>query len=230
MLKKMEFKEGVGVFTVDDKQVGKINRFILDPITKEITHVVVQKGWLFPDDKVVPLQWISAATDEKVILTENVGDFKSLPVFDEEHYIEIPKEEIELPEQTTYVMFPAYYANPPSGYSGYGGYPAPVLEAHLWSPVETTRNIPEDAIPLKVDAKVISSDDKDAGVVESIFVDPDSNRATHFVIAHGLFNKTRKIIPVQWVKSISENKVQLAISAYLLERVRDYMPEDKSQR
>ena len=46
MLKSMELREGVGVFMSDNKQVGKINRFILDPETNEVTHVVVQKGWL----------------------------------------------------------------------------------------------------------------------------------------------------------------------------------------
>ena len=224
MLKKMEFKEGVGVYTVDDKQVGKINRFIIDPTTKEITHVVVQKGWLFPDDKVVPFQWISFATDEKVILTENVADFKNLPDFDEENFVRLTDEELDQLEHPTYTIFPTYYAYPPTGYAGYGGYPAGLLEANIWSPLETARSIPEDAVPLKVGAGVLTSDEKDAGVVESLFVDPDSDKATHFVIAHGLFNKARKIIPVQWVKYVGENQVQLAISAHLLDRVRNYEP------
>src|SRR5260370_1257323 len=113
MLKKMEFKEGVGVYTVDDKQVGKINRFILDPVTKEVTHIVVQKGWLFPDDKVVPIQWVSFATDERVILSENVGDFKHLPAFDEGNFVQLTDEEIQ-EQDSTYITYPVYYSYPPT--------------------------------------------------------------------------------------------------------------------
>ena len=56
----MELKEGTSVFTPNGDEVGRINRFVLDPATNEVTHIVVQKagscrriklclsGWLGP--------------------------------------------------------------------------------------------------------------------------------------------------------------------------------------
>src|SRR5919108_3297229 len=84
---RMELKEGTVVFTSGEKEVGKINRFILDPATHEVTHIVVQKGWLFSEDKVVPFEMVDSATDDKVLLSENIDSFDQLPPFEETHYI-----------------------------------------------------------------------------------------------------------------------------------------------
>lgn len=45
----MELKEGTDVVTASGDQVDRINRFVLHPVTNEVTHIVVQKGWLLPD-------------------------------------------------------------------------------------------------------------------------------------------------------------------------------------
>ena len=55
---------------------------MLDPETKEGTHIVVRKGFLFTEDKVIPMALISAATEEGVTLRENVGDLQTLPLFE----------------------------------------------------------------------------------------------------------------------------------------------------
>jgi len=221
MLKKMELKEGVGVFTPDGKEVGKINRFVLNPATDEVTHIVVQKGWLSPVDKVVPLQMINFATEERVVLTKSSEEFEDLPAFEEKHFIRATDEDMRRAEYPNYLTFPAYYWYPPQGY---GSYPAYGLEYYLWPSVEANRNIPEDAVPLKEGAKVISSDGEHVGDVERLFIDPDSSRATHFVITQGFFFKEHKLVPIQWVSSVQEEKIELVVSSELLQRLPAYEP------
>ena len=68
----------------------------------------------------------------------------------------------------------------------------------------------------------MSSDGEHVGDVERLFVDSDSNRATHFVIAEGLLFKERKLIPANWVRSIEEDKVHLAVPSRVLERLPAY--------
>lgn len=222
MLKKMELKEGVGVFTPDGEQVGKINRFVLDPATNEVTHIVVQKGWLLPDDKVVPLWMVGSATKEKVILTKDVANFNQLPSFEETHFVETAGEGIDPAEHPTYIASPAYYWYPPLGYVGYPAYSS--LEYAPWPSVETKRNIPDETVPLKENARVISSDGEHVGDVERLFIETDSNRTTHLVITHGLLFKTRKIVPTQWVRSVEEDEIHLTVSSKLLERLPAYEP------
>jgi uncharacterized protein YrrD len=215
----MELKEGTSVFTASGEEVGKINRFILAPATNEVTHIVVQKGWLLPEDKVVPLRMISSATEERVVLNEDTGEFDQLPPFEETHYVELTEDDTSPAGSSTYRHAPAYYLYPPSGYIGY---PAYGLGYYGWPPVETVQNIPGDTIPLKEGSNVISSDDKHVGDVERLFVDPDSNRATHFLISQGLLFKDRKLVPADWVRSVEEDRVNLAVPSRLLERLPAY--------
>ena len=217
--REMELKEGANVFTASGEQLGKINRFILDPGTNEVTHIVVQKGWLLPADKVLPIASIRSATDEKVVLNEDIRDFDQLPAFEETHYVEVNEADIPPAGSPTYHYAPAYYWYPPSGYIGYPRFGA---EFYGWPPVVTTRNIPADTVPLKEGADVMSSDDKHVGAVERIFLDSQSHKATHFLISQGTFLKERKLVPAHWIRSVEEDKVQLSVPAQLLERLPAY--------
>jgi hypothetical protein len=88
--------------------------------------------------------------------------------------------------------------------------------------VVTTQNIPADTIPLREGVDVISSDGKHVGDVERLFVEPDSARATHFVMSQGLLFKDRKLVPAHWVKSADEDKVHLTVTSSVLERLPSY--------
>lgn len=215
----MELKEGTSVFTPNGDEVGRINRFVLDPATNEVTHLVVQKGWLLPEDKVVPIAMVNTATEDRIVLNHKIEDLDQLPPFEETHYVELNEPEITSPGPAAYRYAPAYYWYPPSGYIGYPEF-GPVY--YGWPPVETTRNIPADTVPLKEGANVMSSDGEHVGDVERLFVDRDSNRATHFLISEGLLFKERKLIPAHWVRSVEEDKVYLAVPSTVLERLPVY--------
>ena len=215
----MELKEGTDVFTANGEQVGKINRVVLEPVTNEVTHIVVQKGWLLPVDKVVPIAMISSATEDRVVLNENIGNFEELPAFEETHFVELTEADAIPPENLTYRYAPAYYWYPPSGYIGYPRFGA---EYYGWPPTVTTRNIPADTVPLKEGANVMSSDGEHVGDVERIFIDSQSHKANHFLISQGLLFKEQKLIPSHWVSSVEEDKVHLAVPSRLLERLPDY--------
>ena len=214
----MELKEGTSVYTPNGDEVGRINRFVLDPATNEVTHIVVQKGWLFPEDKVVPISMVSSATEDRLVLNQSVEDADQLPAFEETHYIELNSGDLSPTGPSAYRYAPAYYWYPPSGYLGY-----PELgPAYYGLPVETTRNIPADTVPLKEGANVMSSDGEHVGDVERLFVDSESNKVTHFLISEGLLFKERKLIPAHWLRSVEEDKVFLAAPSTLLERLPAY--------
>lgn len=213
----IELKEGMSVVTPSGEEVGRINRFIIDPASNEVTHVVIQKGWLLPEDKVVPFEMIASDAD-RVILQENI-DFDQLPSFEETHFVRVPDEDLGPAGDPIYQYTPGYYwypVHPNLGYSPFGlGYsPLPATE--------TTRNIPENTIPLKEGTDVISSDGEHVGDVERLFVESDSNRTTHFLISQGLLFKDRKLVPMDWVTSVEEDKVHLAVPSRLLERLPAY--------
>lgn len=65
----------------------------------------------------------------------------------------------------------------------------------------------------------MSSDGEHVGDVERLFVQPDSNQVTHFLISQGLLFKDHKLVPAHWVRSVEEDKVHLAVSSNFLERL-----------
>jgi sporulation protein YlmC with PRC-barrel domain len=212
----MELKEGMSVVTPGGEEVGKVNRFVLDPATNEVTHIVIQQGWLLPEDKVVPFEMVAAGERDSLVLSEDVGDFDRLPAFEETHFIQANDDNPNqpapaIPYAPAYYWYPSHVLSVPG--SGMGYYPYPV------APAETRRNIPEDTIPLREGTDVISSDGEHVGDVEKLVVAPDSNRATHFLISQGLFFKDRKMVPAHWVKTVEEDKVHLVVPARLLERL-----------
>ena len=237
-MSKLELREGAGVYTPGDEQVGKVNGFVLDPATNEVTHIVVQKGWLFPDDKVLSFDMIASADEDRVVLKENIGDIDELPAFEETHFIspreaditrqggtrpveerrraETIQEDASEGRSAALSVAPAYYWYPPHGYVGYpvGYYGLP--------PLETVRNIPADTIPVKEGTDIMSSDGKHVGDVERLLVEPNSNKATHFVISQGVFFKDRKLVPTHWVRSVDEDKIHLSVNSELLEQLPSY--------
>lgn len=217
---KVELKEGTEVVTADRKKVGKINRFVLNPATNEVTHFVVQKGWLLPEDKVVPFDMVRSADEDKVVLNEGIDNFNELPPFEETQYVKVNDETAGRTTGGNYPNFaPAYYWYPPRDNIGY---PAYGLVYPYWPPTETQQNIPANTVPLKEGSNVMSLDDKHVGDVERLLVEPEANRVTHLVISQGLVFKDRKMVPAGWIRSVEENKVHLNVSAKVLESLPDY--------
>jgi uncharacterized protein YrrD len=214
----MELKEGTSVYTRDGQEVGKISRFVLDPGTNHMTHVVVQKGWLLREDKVVPIEMIDTANEERVELNEQVKNYEDLPPFEETHYVNATDEE-GYRQRAPGAFVPASYWYPPMGYVADRTYGPNV---YTWPPIEVKQNIPAYTVPLKEGANIISVDGKHVGDLERLFVASDTNNVTHFVISQGLLLKERKLVSAGWVKSVDEDEVHLSVSADFLDRLPAY--------
>src|SRR5262245_41846039 len=83
----MEIKVGASVLTADNENVGRVERIVLDPQTKAVTHLVVRRGLLNALEKVVPMDLVTAGGEDNVRLSEAAPDLQTWPDFQEEHYI-----------------------------------------------------------------------------------------------------------------------------------------------
>jgi len=224
----MDFIQDAPVRSATGGRVGHVDRVVIDPKTDEVTHIVVRKGLVFTEDKVIPVSLIASATAQGVLLRQDVGDVQQLPPYQESHYIpadspaDLPPSRDTDPQRTrTHIALPVY-AYPPfdvpffNDRYGYGlGMPPDLM-------VETTTNIPKDEIALKEGAYVISRDNQHVGNIEQVLTDTSTNRTTHFIMSHGRLFKTRKLIPMQWVADLKEDQVRLAVTVAALEHARDY--------
>jgi uncharacterized protein YrrD len=224
----MQFRKGANVYTWNNRKVGDIERVVIDPSDREVTHVVVDKGFLFGVDKVVPVSLIDTATEDRVTLREDAGDLQDLPVFEETHYVhadEVDDEAEPAPEdaRASYwypPMHTAWWA--PAGYLGYPGtfgYPQPPYI------IQTERHIPEGTVALKEGAHVISRDGEHVGDLEEIFTDPQADRATHLLLSEGFLLKERKLVPTNWIERVDEDEIHLSVHSQVVEGLREYEPE-----
>jgi uncharacterized protein YrrD len=206
----MQFRNGVDVYTSDKHEVGKVDRVVIDPVTKQTTHLIVRKGVFFAEDKVVPVTLVDEAKEDYITLHADEDDFESLPDFEENHFIMLDSE--EAPAYSLEDAQPMYWY--PFGV-GAGIPPAVAPQPYL---VETRRNIPEQAVALKEGAKVTSVDGKHIGDIERVFVDPDTNRIWTFLVSKGFFLREHLFIPVEWVAEFGENSIRLTVGSSLIER------------
>lgn len=213
----MQFTQHASVFTADGNEVGRIDRVVIRPKTKEVTHIVIRKGFLFIEDKVVPIDLIALGQEERITLRMNGDKLEQLPNFEETHYVVSNEEELGRDSSNAPTgMPPAVYWYPP-----YGETPV-VPYTELPYAAETHVNIPEGAVAVKEGAKVITRDGKHIGNVEQVLTSPQTDQATHFLISKGLLLKETKLVPVEWIDSLGADEVRLAMGAQIIEELHEH--------
>lgn len=213
----MNLREGAAVYTADGDKVGSLDRVVLDPRSKEVTHIVVKKGLLFREDKVVPVGLVGTVSEgDHINLRPDAGDLELLPNFEESQYVapgihSTPR---------AYEGSPLYWY-PPAGTAtwtgqGIGEY------AGVQYVRETTRNIPEGTVALKKGAEVLANDDKTVGTVTEVLTEPEADRATHVIIAEGIILKEKKLVPTSWITSVLEDQILLAVPSEVVKSLPEY--------
>lgn len=215
----MQFKEGTDVTTFDGEKIGTLKRIVLDPRTKDVTHIVVQRGFLITEEKLLPIDLIRAATPDAITLRPGIQDLDTLRDFEEVHYVPLDDETVRTlyPTGTIDTAQPLFWYPPVTAMRSY---PPGAPEEGYMTQVE--QNIPDNTVALKEGANVISADGEHVGDIERILVDPQAERATHFIIKEGLIFKERKLIPATWVSTVGEDEVFLAVGTRVIDRLSEY--------
>jgi len=191
----MEFKDGTNVYTYDGKEAGILHRVVINPETKEVTHIVIQKGLLFKEDKVIEVEKVASTSPEKVVLNCTAEDLKEMAPLIVNQYV---------PMGGT--------ANQDENYDLYGNPAADRSVVML-----KKRTIPEDLVALKQGARVTSEEGAHVGNLERVFTEPETGMVTHFIISQGVLVKTRKFLPIEWVKLLDDDEVRLNIGTQEVE-------------
>jgi uncharacterized protein YrrD len=211
----MEFRENARVYGSDDRDVGRIDRVVIDPVSSEVTHLVVRKGFLFKVDKVIPIGLVETARVGGVRLKKPVDEMKSLPDFIETHYVPAAPGERgdpSVPESTR-----ALYWYPPISIAL-----GEKMDIYSHAPLKLKEhNIPGFTVALREGAKVFGSDERYIGDVERVYTEPGSDRISHFLVSRGIILKEKKLVPARWARVILEDEVRLAVPSPVLAALPD---------
>lgn len=213
----MRFVKGAEVFTVTGEKIGTISRIVIDAKTRDVTDLVVERGALLKDEKVIPVGLVDLENEDRIRLREtnqNVDDFLD---YETTHYV--PLDQVGVP----YESIDTYYWYPPANFQTPTGGLLPGIRPDYVPETETS--IPEGRIAIAEGAQVIGADEKHIGNVEQVIANSETNNVTHFVVGKGFLLKEHKLVPSHWVSSVDEGKVYLSVEARLFERLPDYQPD-----
>jgi uncharacterized protein YrrD len=213
----MNFAKGTEVFTASGEKIGTISRIVIDAKTRDVTDLVVERGALFKNEKVIPVGLVDLENEDRITLREtnqNIDDFLD---YETTHYVPLEHAGVPYGDIETYYWYPPVNFPTPTGGILPGVRPDYVLE--------TESSIPEGRIAIAEGAQVVSADDKHIGNVEQVIADTETNNVTHFVVGKGFLLKEHKLVPAQWVKTVDEGKVYLSVEAPLFDRLPDYQAQ-----
>ncbi len=224
----MQFKQGTHVYTSDGQDAGTVDRVVLDPRSNKVTDIVVRKGWLFTDDKVVPIDLVDVASEERVTLHESKHDLQELPEFKDTYYVPAYEEDykgVAAPHSTHYAE--PLYSYPPVGVAWWGvgtymNYPVNFEPEYM---TRTEEHIPDDTVALKEGARVNDLDGKHVGDVEELFFDGESKRITHLLISKGVLFKEHKLVPANWIAVTGEDEISLNVANQVVADLPEYQAQ-----
>jgi sporulation protein YlmC with PRC-barrel domain len=225
----MELQKDALIVTHDGKEVGHLDRVAINPRSKEVTHLVVRKGLLFPVDKVIEIMYVDQATPERITLRPEVGDPEYLPPFQVKYYVGT-NAPVAKDGGLGRLFAPRGYWTAPGGQLGGSGVGVPVRGIPdsptplpnlppAGAELEQETNVPDTTVALKEGARVLAEDGTPVGNVVRIVADTDTGRATHFVLARGAVSNNHIAVPTDWLGEVKEKEVRLLVEAEVVNQM-----------
>jgi sporulation protein YlmC with PRC-barrel domain len=175
--------------TCSDGPCGAVSRVVVDPVARELTHLVIEPEHRSGLGRLVPLDKVEAG-DREIHLDYTLAEFEELPSAEETDF---------LPGGSGYHAYAAHeaYYWP---YFGLEGGSDPNLA--LASAIETRDKLPPGEIGVQRGQPVHASDGE-IGKVEGLVVDSAQGHVTHVLLQEGhLWGRKQVAIPIGSVEKI----------------------------
>ncbi|MGZ6218752.1 MAG: hypothetical protein ACXWMV_02035 [Syntrophales bacterium] len=208
----MELKIGSPVEATDGP-LGHVHQVILSSEQRQVVGLVIRTGLLRRRNRVVPTDLIASVNDAKVSLRVSRDDVIQQPEFDPTQYLPLPA------EQYGYMAGEALTSIHDSVGEG----------AHVTA---NRHEMPESAHRSKLEGHTIAllrgqkvwATDGRAGSVDLLLLDANE-QVRHFVIRKGHLPGRDVIVPVNWISTIDERGVWLAVGRTALDHLPVYRPD-----
>jgi sporulation protein YlmC with PRC-barrel domain len=172
-----------------DGPCGAVSRVVVDPVARELTHLVIEPEHRSGLGRLVPLDKVEAG-DHEIHLDYTLAEFEKLPSAEETDF---------LPGGSGYHAYAAHeaYYWP---YFGLEGGSDPNLA--LASAIETRDKLPPGEIGVQR-GEAVHASDGEIGKVEGLVVDSAQGHVTHVLLQEGhLWGRKQVAIPIGSVEKI----------------------------
>ncbi len=188
-----------------DGVCGKSLYVLINPVTKEVTDLVVEGDFSAKNEFIVPLNFVAEVKAGTIHLNCRKAELEKLDPFIKTSFI---NEDI-----------PAFYYKPAGGMVGMGAYyvwPYVTPAKSVKVPVEEEQ-IPPGELAVQRGTRVKATDGF-VGKVDEFVVNPDNNHITHMIMREGhLWGHKDVIIPLSEIATTGEETVTLKIDKHQIE-------------
>ncbi len=197
---RLEIRPGTQVISGND-QVGRVQRLILRP-DGEAEGIIIS-GWLvLGHDVYVPIEAVESADRDAVHVSLSPAELSRLPPLE------------QAPDQARA-----------------GGDPGtPVARATFLRAASSGQ---AEAVlggwPIRAGQRVAATDGN-VGDLDVVLLDPRTDRATGFVVRKGRFVVRDVIVPIEWVQSVTPDRITLSVPRARLDSLPEYRPDDEVTR
>lgn len=207
------YQIGSDVICTDGK-VGKLIKVAIDPHTKRVTDLVVEKGFLLKEDRVVPAEAVARVTNGRIELDADSHEITDYPQFRKaELAASDPKLSAELdyqPDET--VSWALRYGSTLAGWEPV----RPQLERRVDEEIDTER-------PTIGRGTRVYNEDETIGAIDHLLVNVEDGHISHLVVQQGLL-PFRAVVPVSMIEQISREGVLISASRQELKFLEHYTP------
>ncbi len=192
-----------------DGVCGKVNRVVVDPVARAVTHLLVQPSHWPGLGRLVPLDPVDAATPTEVRLRCTRAVFDGLRFADDTDFVPRANLDQYAGYSAEQLLILPYY-----GRIAGGDIPQPGEDA----PTGADDSLPPGEVGVRRNKRVYATDGE-IGRVEGLVIDPGNHHVSHVLLQHGhLFGRRQVAIPIGAVTSVVDN-VQLNITKQQVENL-----------
>jgi sporulation protein YlmC with PRC-barrel domain len=176
---------------------GHVTYIVLNPITNEITHLVVQEDVITYPERLVPIDLVVSSSPTQIVLRLTKSELRKLPSFTKTEFLQS-----DLPSHmlTSHLMWP-------------------YIMSHAEMKTVETRSIPPDELAVRRGATVEAVDGP-IGHLDKFVVDQANGHVTDLVVREGhLWGQKEMTVPVTEIDHIQEDTVYLKLNKSDAERL-----------
>jgi len=191
-------------------QCGKLAGVVMNPESRCITDLIVEKGFLLKHDRILPLSVMESATEENVYLSINSNELDQYPEY---RVIEYEEPVTGLEQQSTPIVTPY-------GMQGALDPVVPMVKKKIREGIGGQKVI-ERGMHVK-------STDGTFGKVDHVLMNLESKEVTHLVVRRGMIFSDHVVIPISMIEEVREDSIFVTGTAEELEQLPRYTPAAKT--
>ncbi|HMM43796.1 MAG TPA: PRC-barrel domain-containing protein [Thermomicrobiales bacterium] len=209
---------GVPVVLQDGTEIGRVDRIVVAPETESLLELVVQKGFLLREDRIVDEGLIERIDEDgRVVLRLDPEQVHDLPPYIAQAYVVAPTYAVARdpygsaigPTREDGVLHRTHAPMHEGRHVSSAAYVDWVMSA---AAVEVRSDLPETGAAVDVGTDVVTRDGRKIGTIEAIDVD-EVRQVRGYVVRSGMFHRLDLVIPEDLIDAVTEDHVRLAVDA-----------------